>query len=147
MKRGGHMDGSVARSAPAVDQGPTELAVACRVFRKRVWRSFSAPATDRTGGCLPRVQKKGLEIVQCASITLRQLRSDLIARDQQILKRLPAIRVRHLVCEFTGAAEETRSGFGGQPVILLARLEIREADDIPQLRYGKLLSCLTQFGF
>ena len=48
-------------------------------------RACGLSRPDRTGGCLPRVQKKGLEIVQCASITLRQLRSDLVARDQQIL--------------------------------------------------------------
>src|ERR1035438_5690257 len=77
------MDGSVARSASAVYQRPPELAVACRVFRKRVWRSFSAPASP---------------FANCAVILSRGINksSSAFLRSEEHTSELQSLR--HLVC-------------------------------------------------
>src|ERR1041385_3439677 len=101
----------------------------------------------RTPCRFPRLNEEFMEIAHYRRVALRQFRRDLVAQRKQILLGLSTVRVRRLVRHLADPLEETAAGFGRQAVVLLARLNVCEADQVPKLSSCVLVPALAQFFF
>src|ERR1035437_8642419 len=63
-----------------------------------------------------------------------------------ILVRLLGVRVGSLVRHFAHSVEESRRGSCRDAIVLLVRLDVDEAHQVPKLRRRVLQQCLPQFG-